>query len=262
MKTFLLSIPNSIRNWSNSLDAKTVLCSRSWLVFNDEGVKESYIFQKDGTLIASHNGKVTRAKWEYLAVNGSLLIENPSDATYLLKPAYYDEKVLALQVDGTESVALMIEEQHAVELALESVERANLYITNRTEFDNQQRERKEAEDAKEKARVEAWEKFIDKKVEERMSNPEIQAERQKLEKKIKRYKYSLVILFIAIIISLILMFQQDLPDLRGFGWIVFIVSVLVLSHIVVSLGDLEIYIQNVKLEIKKEYPLEDFQIEQ
>ena len=55
MKTFLLNIPNDIKNWNNSLDAKALLCSQSWNVFNDEGVKEVYIFKNDGTLIASHN---------------------------------------------------------------------------------------------------------------------------------------------------------------------------------------------------------------
>ena len=51
MKTFKLNIPKGIRNWSYALDAKTILCSRSWIIFNDENVKEVYIFQEDGTLI-------------------------------------------------------------------------------------------------------------------------------------------------------------------------------------------------------------------
>ena len=38
MKTFLLNIPNEIRSWNNSLDAKALLCSQSWNVFNDEGI--------------------------------------------------------------------------------------------------------------------------------------------------------------------------------------------------------------------------------
>ena len=76
MKTFKLNIPKGIKNWSYALDAKTILCSRSWIIFNDENVKEVYIFQEDGTLIISHNGKVTKTKWEYIEQNTSLIIEN------------------------------------------------------------------------------------------------------------------------------------------------------------------------------------------
>ena len=80
MKTFKLNIPKELRNWSNALDAKTVLCSRSWVTFNDEGVKEVYIFQEDGTLIVSKNGKVAKTRWEYIAQNTSLIIENIDSA--------------------------------------------------------------------------------------------------------------------------------------------------------------------------------------
>jgi hypothetical protein len=134
MKTFLLNIPNEIRNWNNTLDAKSVLCNQSWNVFNDEGVKEVYVFQKDGTLIASHNGKVTKAKWEYIPQNTSLIIENSDADTFMLRPTYYDRKVLALQVDGTDNYALMVDEKFLGRLMLDSIDTVRLYITDQSKY--------------------------------------------------------------------------------------------------------------------------------
>ena len=128
MKTFKLNIPKELRNWSNALDAKTVLCSRSWVAFNDEGVKEVYIFQEDGTLIVSKNGKVAKTRWEYIVQNTSLIIENIDSDTYMLKPTYYDNKMLALQVDGTSEYAIMINENCTEELMLDSFDKVTQYV--------------------------------------------------------------------------------------------------------------------------------------
>ena len=180
MKTFLLNIPNEIRNWNNSLDAKSLLCSQSWNVFNDEGIKEVYIFQNDGTLIASHNGKVTKAKWEYIPQNTSLIIENLEADIYMLKPVCYDDKVLTLQVDGTNNFALLISDKYVQQLMLDSVAKAKLYIEEPQEFARQKEE-------KEQQRKANWEDFIQKKAEEHLNTPEIK-EKEKL------FQYALYVL--------------------------------------------------------------------
>ena len=172
MKTFLLNIPNEIRNWSNTLDAKSVLCNQSWNVFNDEGVKEVYIFQKDGTLIASHNGKVTKAKWEYIPQNTSLIIENLGADTFMLRPTYYDKKVLALQVDGTDNYALMVDENYLEQLMLDSLENVRLYITDQSKYQEKIAEREISEKNRQKKKHQEWNKFIDEKIEEYLKTPE------------------------------------------------------------------------------------------
>ena len=48
MKTFLLDTINRIKRFSESLDVKTALCDRPWVVFNDSGDKEVLIFDTDG----------------------------------------------------------------------------------------------------------------------------------------------------------------------------------------------------------------------
>lgn len=114
MKTYLLDILNRYKRFSETLDVKTILCNKSWLIFNDGGEKEVYIFQEDGSLIISFAGKVTQAKWQYLPVNKSLIISANEDA-YMLHPAFVDEKVFALQQDGTDKFAFMIDERQSID---------------------------------------------------------------------------------------------------------------------------------------------------
>ena len=46
MKTFLLDSFNRYKRFSEELDVKTILCNKSWLIFNDSGDKELYVFQE------------------------------------------------------------------------------------------------------------------------------------------------------------------------------------------------------------------------
>ena len=43
MKAYLMSIPDSIKGISDKLNVKSMLCDKSWVVFNDEGIKIVYI---------------------------------------------------------------------------------------------------------------------------------------------------------------------------------------------------------------------------
>ena len=99
-----------------------------------------YIFQEDGTLILSYNGKVCKTRWEYIAQNTSLIIEDTESDTYMLKPAYYDNKVLVLQVDGTNEYAIMVNESHIGELMLDSIDEIKQYIEGQQNMASQVKE--------------------------------------------------------------------------------------------------------------------------
>lgn len=86
MKTYLLDIPNRYNRFSKNLDVKTILCNKSWLIFNDSGDKELYIFQENGSLITSINGSVISATWQYLSANNSLVISF-KEKSYMLHPS-------------------------------------------------------------------------------------------------------------------------------------------------------------------------------
>lgn len=109
MKTYLFDTFNRYKRFSENLDVTTVLCNKSWWVFNDSGEKEIYIFQTDGSLIISYSGKVTYATWQYIPANKSLIITAKEQA-YMLHPTFRDNVIFVLQVDGTEQYSFMIDE--------------------------------------------------------------------------------------------------------------------------------------------------------
>ena len=116
MKTYLLDTFNRYKRYSEKLDAKTVLCNKCWWVFNDVGEKETYIFKEDGSIIISISGAVTYGKWEYIPVNKSIIISG-NNQSFMVLPSFVDEYILALQVDGTNNFAFLIDEQNKSKFA-------------------------------------------------------------------------------------------------------------------------------------------------
>ena len=127
MKTYLLDILNKYNRFSEKLDVKTILCNKAWLVFNDEGKKELFIFQEDGSLIASVNGNVTYANWQYIPANKSVIISYDKER-FMLHPAFIDNIIFALQQDGTERFAFMIEEKQSQCFNPKTLKELNAYF--------------------------------------------------------------------------------------------------------------------------------------
>lgn len=110
MKTYFLNIPNEIKKISQKLDAQTILCSKTWEAFNDEGNKQVFIFQKDGKLLITNNGNVTKSTWQYIPDNNSIIITVGEQAT-MLRPAFIEGVVFAIQKDGTDECIFLIGEK-------------------------------------------------------------------------------------------------------------------------------------------------------
>lgn len=127
MKTYFFDTLNRYKRFSEKLDAKTILCNKSWWIFNDSGEKEIYIFQEDGSLIIAFNGKVTHATWQYIPANKSLVIST-SKESYMLHPAFVDENIFALQQDGTNKFAFMIDESQKANFAPRSLRELTYYF--------------------------------------------------------------------------------------------------------------------------------------
>lgn len=109
MKTYFSDIIPKIRRFSQELDNLTLLTNQHWVVIDDiDKRKNVYIFRQNNELLISQNGRVEKAKWEYLGHN-SLLIER-KDESFLFKHGFFDENILALKLDGTEGYAFMVNE--------------------------------------------------------------------------------------------------------------------------------------------------------
>ena len=166
MKTFLYSIPNKIQTFSKKLDVKAVLCGKSWEVFNDEGVKQLFIFNQDGTVLITNNGKVYNASWKFIPQNSSILLTT-SDETIMFRPAFFNKDVLALQQDGTERYLFMIDEEKkllfqtlSLDILIAYIEKEVAAVTNEKEEKfkqrsiEQQREEKERKKQEEEKEIE------------------------------------------------------------------------------------------------------------
>lgn len=130
MKAYLLDIPNKYNRFSKNLDVKAILCNKSWLVFNDSGDKELYIFQENGSLITSVNGSVINATWLYISANNSLVISF-KEQSYMLHPSFKDDVIFALQLDGTERFVFMIEENQSNFFHPKSLKELTAYFENK-----------------------------------------------------------------------------------------------------------------------------------
>ena len=148
MKTYLFDTFNRYKRFSEKLDAETILCNKSWWVFNDSGEKELYIFNTDGTLIIAVSGKVTNATWQYIPANKSLIISG-NNQSYMVKPAFFDNQIFALQVDGTNDYAFLIDENNLPSTSLRSL--ADL----KEHFAEKERQAVLAEQRKRQAAIEA-----------------------------------------------------------------------------------------------------------
>ena len=158
MKTYLLDIPNRYNRFSKNLDVKTILCNKSWLIFNDSGDKELYIFQENGSLITSINGSVINATWQYISANNSLVISF-KEKSYMLHPSFKDDVIFALQQDGTERFVFMIEENQSNFFHPKSLKELTAYFENkeRRNIEKRQQEKRillEQQETKQKERRE------------------------------------------------------------------------------------------------------------
>lgn len=149
MKTYILDTLNRYKRLSESLDVKTMLCDKTLLVFNEMGNKESLHFMSDGTLISSVNGFAQQGTWRYIPSNKSLMI-SIKDEGLLLHPAFIDNTVLALQQDGTNRFAFLIDEAKCDTSMPKSLSDLNSYFKRK----EQEKKREEQEREIERQRIE------------------------------------------------------------------------------------------------------------
>jgi hypothetical protein len=129
MKTFISDLIPKLQRFSQKLDNLTLLTNQHWVVIDDIGNnKNVYIFRTNNDLLISQNGKVEKAKWEYLG-NNSLLIDK-KDESYLFKHGFFDENILALKVDSKDEYAFLINE-NKYDGELNSLEKVIDFLTRK-----------------------------------------------------------------------------------------------------------------------------------
>lgn len=109
MRTYVADIIPKIQRFSQKLDNLTMLTNQHWVVLDElEQSKTVYIFRNNGELLIAINGKVEKAKWEYLGAN-SILIDLKEES-YLFRHGFFDDNILALKIDSKEEYAVLVNE--------------------------------------------------------------------------------------------------------------------------------------------------------
>lgn len=128
MKTFIFDFFNKVKRTSETLDAKTIICNKTWRVFTDGNEKEIYIFMEDGKLVISYNGIVTMGSWMYIPANHSLVISG-NNQNFLVYPILCNN-MLALIVDGTNQCAFLLDDTINELKRINTLENIIAYISN------------------------------------------------------------------------------------------------------------------------------------
>jgi hypothetical protein len=109
MTTYLADIFPKIQRFSEKLDNLTLLTDQHWVsIDNILTNKTVYIFRPDNTLLVATDGRVEKAKWEYLG-NKSLLVDK-ADGSFLFKHGFFDQNILALKLDSKNEYAVFVNE--------------------------------------------------------------------------------------------------------------------------------------------------------
>lgn len=112
MLLYILDSANRLKSCSESLDAKTALCDKAWVVFNADGKKQVWKFRRDGTMSITINGEFEIRKWMYDSSDNSINIMTSETTGICIKPSLFNGYLLGLHQDGTNHKLAMIDEKH------------------------------------------------------------------------------------------------------------------------------------------------------
>lgn len=128
MKTYIFdNIINKVKEYSENIEVKSILCNKSWIVFNDTGEKEVLIFKNDNTMLATNNGKGVKTTWEWEPVNKSLIVDI-DNSIIMLHPEFVNNTILALELDGTNQYTFLIDENNKENFAPKTLSELKQYF--------------------------------------------------------------------------------------------------------------------------------------
>ena len=222
MKTYLFETLKRYKRFSESLDAKAVLSNKAWIVFNDEGEKQVYIFQEDGTVLITTNGIGSVKTWKYIPANKSILIKGDGNRFVMLRTAFVDENILAFQLDGTDRYAFMIDENNKALFAPKTLEELNTYLVDKLDKEKQKRIEQQN---KENEFAEKAKQNVDRKKAEKIRR---EIEMKYLDPKMKRSMFFVVLAGVFYILTIAL-----LPELGGPVWVGSLLFAIIFTYFVV-----------------------------
>jgi len=101
MKLYIKNLVNRLSQFSEKLDNIELFVDKKWVLIDEAGNQQTFIFERDGDLVMSLNGQVKMGKWKYYPAAGSIRIERGIDDNILLNQAFFDNAVMILKYDGS-----------------------------------------------------------------------------------------------------------------------------------------------------------------
>jgi hypothetical protein len=113
MIKYVSNIIPRIKAFSESLDRMEIFLEAPWVMIDENGNQQKYIFRRNGELIMSMNGTVTIGRWEYISAAKSLLINRVKD-TILLNQDFVDHAVMILRLDGRDESKFILANDNVI----------------------------------------------------------------------------------------------------------------------------------------------------
>jgi hypothetical protein len=104
MATYLQSLVQRLKQHSKSLSDTAGFTEIPWAFIDDTGTRVTYIFRRQGDILVSRQGEVTRGNWEYLPQIQSLLIQAQGKEHIYNQALLLDSSIMVLRKDGTEEL--------------------------------------------------------------------------------------------------------------------------------------------------------------
>lgn len=182
MKTYILDTIERFKRFSQSLDVKTILCSKAWYVLNEDGDTENLIFQEDGTILVSVNGSTKIYTWKFIPQNQSLNIMHSDTEGTMLKPAFMDGNILAFNKIGTKECMFLIDDSWSSQEKMSSLDSVKKYLADieQKALREQEENRRRIEEEKEKLRRE---KLLQEETKKKNKIKELEFQLSQLESK-------------------------------------------------------------------------------
>lgn len=180
MKTFALDIVSRLKRINDGLDFKAFICNKSWWLFSDDNIKTSYLFQEDGIVFITKDGIGIKNKWSYVPATNSLIIDS-QDSILMLHPSFIDSIILVLMLDGTKSMAFLIDENNRGDFYPHSLEELKSYFLSKYK-----REIEAVRTAEEKAAAEYAKRIAEEEKNAEIMRREAELDRIPVEERKKR----------------------------------------------------------------------------
>jgi hypothetical protein len=104
MPTYLQSLVQRLKQHSKSLSDTAGFMEIPWAFIDEGGVKVTYIFRRQGDILVSRQGEVTRGTWEYLPQIQSLLIQAQGKERIYNQALLLESAIMVLRKDGTDEL--------------------------------------------------------------------------------------------------------------------------------------------------------------